>query len=86
MSKTDDHGFDVHYSSKGSHTKEEKPQEKTALRRELGVLVLDTWVVSFEMAKIGVVRYKDGQGKTGWLGGSQLAVGVSPSAFRRRVG
>ena len=63
VSKSNDHGFDVLYSSKGSYMKDEKTQEKTALRRERGVFVLDAWVVPFEMSKTGFVKYKDDQGK-----------------------
>ena len=63
VSKSNDNGFVVHYSSKGSYMKDEKTQEKTALRRERGVFVLDAWVVPFEMSKTGIVKYKDDQGK-----------------------
>ena len=63
VSKSNDHNFDVHYSNKGSYMEDQKTQEKTALRRERGVFVLDAWVVPFDMAKTGIVKYKDGQGK-----------------------
>ena len=63
VSKSNDHGIDVCYSSKGSYMKDVKTQEKTALRRERGVFVLDAWVVPYEMAKTGMVKYKDASGK-----------------------
>ena len=63
-SKNNDHGFDVVYSkSKGSYMEHEASGERTALRRERGVFVLDAWVVPYSMAKTGVVTYTDEEGK-----------------------
>ena len=63
VSKSNDHGFDVLYSSKASYMNDEKTQEKIALRRERAFFVLDAWVIPFEMSKTGIVKYKDDQGK-----------------------
>ena len=63
VSKSNDHGIDVCYSNKGSYMMDLKTQEKTALRRERGVFVLDAWVIPYEMAKTGLVKYRDAQGK-----------------------
>ena len=63
VSKRNDHDIDVHYSKKGSYMKDVKTQEKTALRRERGVFVLDAWVIPYETAKTGLVKYKDANGK-----------------------
>ena len=38
--------------------------EKTMLRRERGVFVLDAWVVPYHMARAGVVKYTDEAGRT----------------------
>ena len=60
-----DHGFDVVYSkSRGSFMQHEATGEKTMLRRERGVFVLDAWVVPYYMAKAGMVTYVDADGQT----------------------
>ena len=43
--------------------KDVRTHEMTSLRRERGVYVLDALVVPYEMAKTGIVRYKDDKGK-----------------------
>ena len=64
VSKNNDYGFEVRYSnSKGSYMEHEKTGEKTMLRRERGVFVLDAWVVPYKMAKSGIVKYTDDDGK-----------------------
>ena len=63
VSKSNDHGFNVHYSNTGIYMEDEKTKEKTTLRRERGVFVLDAWLVPFEMAKTKIMKYKDSNGR-----------------------
>ena len=65
VSKNNDKGFDVVYSkTKGSFMRSEDTGEKTMLRRDRGVFVLDAWVVPYHMAKAGIVKYTDEAGRT----------------------
>ena len=63
VSKSNDHGFDVVYKKAGSFIENEKTKERTALRRERGVFVLDAWVIPYDMAKTGIVKFQNAKGE-----------------------
>ena len=63
VSKSNDNGFDVVYSKKASYMEEMESKQRTALRRDRGVFVLDAWIVPYEMIKKGFVIYTDENGK-----------------------
>ena len=58
----DGNGFDVVYSKKASYMEDTKTKQRTALRRDRGVFVLDAWIVPYEMVKKGVVTFRDNDG------------------------
>ena len=62
VSKSNDNGYDVKYSKTGSYMEEIETKQKTTLRRDRGVFVLDAWVVPYDMVKKGVITYKDQSG------------------------
>ena len=64
VSKNNDNGVDAYYSKvHGAYLENVKNKERTSLRRQRGVFVLDTWVVPYAMAKSGTVAYKDENGR-----------------------
>ena len=65
VSKSNDNGFDVVYSKRkcGSYMEDIESKQRTALRRDKGVFVLDAWVVPYAMIQKGFVTYKDEEGR-----------------------
>ena len=63
VSKNNDHGFKVVYDKSESYMQDVKTKEKTNLRRQRGVFVLDCWVVPYAMAMSGKVVYRGVDGK-----------------------
>ena len=64
VSKNNDNGVDATYSKNGAYLENVKNGEKTPLRRQRGVFVLDAWIVPHSMAKSGRVTYKDENGQS----------------------
>ena len=63
VSKNNDNGVDAKYSKSGAYLENVKNGDRTPLRRQRGVFVLDTWIVPHAMAKSGRVTYKDEKGQ-----------------------
>ena len=74
VSKNNDHGFKVVYDQSGSYMEEKKSGDRTSLRRQRGVFVLDCWIVPYDMAMSGKVTYKgaDGKKRTATLKSNQI--------------
>ena len=63
VSKNNDHGVDAVYSCEGAYLRNRKTDDKTPLRRQRGVFVMDTWAEPFEMVQSGKVTYLDANGR-----------------------
>ena len=62
VSKNNDNGVDACYGENGAYLQDQRTSEKTMLRRQRGVFVLDMWLVPYSVSMTGRVVYFDGEG------------------------